>query len=187
MRFINVIAFIAFCCLNSLSAQDPTPKIKIYRTWITLNSEPFKMEGVLYELKDSSILVSSSVVMQDYSLDKLEVADLHITNIEIIKTRINSSVGDGALIGVITGFAVGGLIGLTKGGDSPCAPADWFCYFQFSTAFEKAIFYGAGLAVVGAGIGASVGSIKVTIPINANINNYNRHKNKLRKYAYMKP
>ena len=184
MKFINVIALIVLCCLNSLNAQDTIQKIKIYRTWVSLNSEPFKIKGVLYEIKDSSILVSSSVVIQDYSTDKFEIVKLHINNIETIKTRRNNNIGRGVLIGAITGFAVGSLIGLISGDDPPCPSGSWIC-FRYS-AGEKALMAGVPLAVGGAGIGALIGSIKVKIPINGSINSYNRNKNKLGEYPIKK-
>ena len=59
LRFIKryikvpVIVLIVLCCLNSLNAQDIIQKIEIQRTWVSLNSEPFKIKGVLYEIKDS--------------------------------------------------------------------------------------------------------------------------------------
>ncbi len=72
MKIINVIAFIVICCLSSLQAQDTIQKIKIYKTWVSLNSEPFQIRGVLYEIKDSSILVSKSLVVQDYYSGEIE-------------------------------------------------------------------------------------------------------------------
>jgi len=72
MKFFSVIAITALCFLNSVHAQDTIQKNKIYRTWIELNREPFKTKGALYELKDSSILVSNSLVIQDYSTDRSE-------------------------------------------------------------------------------------------------------------------
>jgi len=182
MKFLNVIALIVLCCLNSLNAQDTVQKITIYRTWVSLKSEPFKTKGVLYEIKDSSILVSNSVMIKDYSTDRFKVANLYITEIETIKTRINNNIGKGVLIGAITGFAVGGLIGLISGDDPPCT--GWFCWRY--EAEEKALMAGAGLAVVGVGMGALIGSIKVEIPINGSIDSYNRNKNKLREYSIKK-
>jgi hypothetical protein len=173
MKFLNVSALIVFCCLNSLNAQDTIQKINIYRTWVSLNSEPFNIKGVLYEIKDSSILVSSSVVIRDYSTDRFGMINLHINDIETIKTRKNGNIGKGVLIGAITGFAVGGFIGLLSGNDPPCPSGSWFC-LRYS-AGEKALMAGIPLAVCGAGIGALIGSIKVTIPINGSINNYNRN------------
>lgn len=179
MKFVNVIALIVLCSLNSLNAQDTIQKIKIYRTWVSLNSEPFKIKGVLYEIKDSSILVSSSVVIQDYSTDKFEIVKLHINNINTIKTRRNNNIGRGILIGALTGFAVGGLTGLVSGDDPPDSFWPW-------TAGEKAIIIGSSLAVCGAGIGGGIGLIKVRIPINGSINSYNRNKNKLVEYPIKK-
>lgn len=184
MKFLNIIALILLCCLNSLNAQDTIQKIKIYRTWVSLNSEPFKIKGVLYEIKDSSILVSSSVVIQDYSIDRFEVANLHINNIETIKTRRKNNIGKGVLIGAVSGFVLGGLIGLISGDDPPCTSGSLIC-FRF-TAEEKALGTGVPLAVGGAGIGSLIGSIKVKIPINGSINSYNRNKNKLREYSIKK-
>ena len=178
---VPVIALIVLCCLNSLNAQDTFQKIKIYRTWVSLNSEPFKIKGVLYEVKDSSILVSRSVVIQDYSTDRFEIAKLNINNIETIKTRRKNSIGKGVLIGAVSGLVVGVLIGLIDGDDPPCTSGSWICLRY--TAGQKALMAGVPLAVSGAGIGALIGSIKVKIPINGNINNYNRNKNKLRKYT----
>jgi hypothetical protein len=178
MKSINVIALIALSCLNSLSAQEPTQKIKIYRTWVSLNSEPFKIKGVLYELKDSSIVVSSSLVIQDYRDLKLDVKDLNIHYIETIKIRRHNSIRRGALIGVATGFVLGGIIGSSL--EEPCKPGE-LCFPYYASGV-----YGSIGMAGGAAIGAVIGSFKLTIPINGSINSYNRHENKLREYSIKK-
>ena len=174
----------ALCCLNTVNAQDTIHKNKIYRTWISLNSEPFKTKGFLYDLKDSSILVTSSIAIQDYSVDRSGIVQLHINNIESIRTRRKNRVGKGVLIGAISGFAVGGLIGLISGDDPPCDSHSLICIRY--TAGEKAILAGIPLSIGGAGIGALIGSVKVVIPINGSINNYNKKKDKLRGYTFKK-
>lgn len=178
MKFINVI-LIVLCCLNSLNAQDTIQKKKIYRTWVSLNSEPFKFKGVLYEVKDSSILVSRSLVIKEYLSDRSEMVNLNINNIEIIRTRKNNNIGKGILIGALSGFIAGGAIGLISGDDPP----DSFLPF---TAGAKAMITGVLLSVAGADIGGVIGSFKVKIPINGSIDNYNRNKNKLRGYSVIK-
>ena len=183
MKFISVIAIIALCFLNSVNAQDTVQKNKIYRTWITLNSEPFKTNGVLYEIKDSSILVSSSLVIRDYSTDRFETYKLHINDIDTVKIRRKNSIGSGVLIGAITGFAVGGLMGL-RSDDPPCPEGSWFC-LRF-TPGTKALLAGIPLSIGGAGVGAIIGSVKVNIPISGSIDNYNKNKNKLMKYSLKK-
>jgi len=179
MKFINIIALMVLCCLNSLNAQDTIHKNKIYRTWVSLNREPFKFKGVLYEVSDSSILVSRSIVIKKNTIDRSEMVNFNISNIETIRTRKNNNIGKGILIGTLSGFVVGGAIGLISGADPPDS------FFRF-TAGENAILNGILLAYVGADIGGVIGSFKVKIPINGSINNYNRNKNRLRGYSVNK-
>lgn len=153
---------------------------KIYRTWVSLNSEPFEIEGVLFKIKDTSILVSNSVVIKDYSQNKFEVVNLFVTDIETIKTRGKNNIRKGFLIGAISGFVMGGTLGLAQG-DEPRGDT-WFGI----SAEMRAISYGVTGALVGSLIGAYVGSAKVVIPINGNINNYNRNKDELREYSLKK-
>ncbi|MFD2998754.1 hypothetical protein ACFS7Z_00135 [Pontibacter toksunensis] len=181
MKYFSIIAMIVLYFLNSVNAQDNIQKNKIYRTWITFNNKPLQTEGVLYEIKDSSILVSSSVAIKDYSTDRVETLKFNINEIETIKIRRKNSVGRGILTGAITGFAVGGLIGLISGDDPPCPQGTWFCFRL--TAGEKALITGIPFSIGGAGIGALVGSVKVNIPINGSIDNYNKNKNELLKYS----
>jgi len=185
MKTIISIAFIGLCCLNSLNAQDSiqtkdnNQKIKIFRIWVSLKSDPYKIKGVLYEVKDSSVFVSNSLVIQDYSVDKYEVTKLHIADIETIKIRRKNRIGNGVLIGSLTGFVVGGIVGLVDGDDPPGT-------LLRLDAEDKAIMMGVPLAVIGAGIGALFGSSKITIPINGSMDNYNRNKEKLRTYSINK-
>ena len=179
MKLINVIVLIALCCLNSLNAQDTIHKNKIYRTWVSLNREPFRFKGVLYEVNDSSILVSRSIVIKKNTIDRSEMANFNFSNIETIRTRKNNNIGKGILIGALSGFVTGGAIGLISGADPPDS------YFRF-TAGENAILSGIVLGIIGADIGGVIGSLKIKIPINGSINNFNSNKNKLRGYSVNK-
>jgi len=165
MRFFITNVLLVLCCLNALNAQDTIQRNKIYKTWVSLNSEPLKVKGFLFDIKDSSIIVSNSFVIKDFSTEKYRITELYYNNIETIKTRRNNNIGRKILIGTLTGFAVGGLIGLVSGDDPPDTFWPW-------TAGEKAIIYGSSLAVCGAGIGGGIGIIKVKIPINGSINNF---------------
>ncbi|MCX6234473.1 MAG: hypothetical protein NT175_07065 [Bacteroidetes bacterium] len=184
MKTLNLIALMVLCFLSSLNAQDTIQKIKIYRTWVSSYNELFITKGVLYEIKDSSISLSNSLVKQDYSSGKFEISNFQINNIETIKTRRNGNIGIGIFLGALTGFAIGGLIGFISGDD----PKENFMGYTYSwfTAEEKALMYGIPLAIGGAGIGALIGSIKVKIPINGSFDDYNRNKDKLRKYSIKK-
>jgi len=81
---------------------------KRYATWISIYNRPSELFGVLYEVKDSSIVVSSKEVFSN--------------NIKTIKIRREKNKGRGTLIGAATGFVVGVVIGLALGDDPPCPP-----------------------------------------------------------------
>lgn len=155
-----------------------TSNTKRYKIWLTLNNEPLKSKGILYQSKESSILIAPFVNNRQLLSEKYLV-EFQIKNIETIKLRKNKKIGNGILIGAITGLAVGGLIGLISGDDPP---EQWFAY----TAGEKAIIIGTTFAIGGAGIGAALGSIKIKVPINGNYAVYKKNTNKLRKYSFKK-
>ena len=148
---------------------------KKYKTWLTLNSEPFKSKGILYQSKESSILLAPLVKNKQQISDK-SLVEFQIHNIETIKLRKKNKIGKGILIGAVTGLVAGGLIGLIDGDDPPDT---WFAL----TAGDKAIIAGVPLAICGAGIGAAIGSIKIKIPINGSNNKYRKNKNELRRYS----
>lgn len=148
---------------------------KMYKTWLTLKSEPFKSKGILYQSKESSILIAPMVKNRQLISDKY-IVDFQISNIETIKLRRNNKIGKGILVGAITGLVTGGLIGLIDGDDPP---GTWFAF----SAEEKATIGGVYLAVCGAGIGAIIGSIKIKIPINGSSEKYRKNKISLRGYS----
>lgn len=170
----------------SLSAQEDSAKLfpgkdenrfRIYKVWVSLNNDPEIFKGALYEIKDSSIQVSNSIIKKDYTTGKFDLSKINYNNINIVKTRVKNSVGCGILIGAFAGFAIGGLIGILSGDDDPEV-----IYFA-STAKEKAIGNGICLSIIGGSIGAIVGNIKVKIPINGNLGNFNINKIRLKKYS----
>ena len=153
-------------------------KIEIYKTWVTLINSPSAEEGVLYEIKDSSILVSSSVVLEDYYTRKFETINLHIDKIEMIKTRKKGTIGKGVWIGALSGFAVGAIIGVVANNGQVSVVGTPV------SSGVSAFAVGIPSAAVGAGVGALVGSFKVRIPINGDMNNYMMQKKKLKKYSF---
>jgi hypothetical protein len=191
LSFIIILLINLSICLN---AQDTIRKVKIYRTWVSKMDKTTKTKGVLYEVKDSSILVSGSLIPEDYLTDFFETInfhiidaiELHIDNIETIKVRNKNSVGKGILFGLFSGFAAGALIGIIDGDDpysrssSGGSMGDYM--FQF-TAEQKIILLGTPFAIIGAGIGAWIGSTKIIIPISGNTKNFKRNRNKLKKYS----
>ena len=171
MKHLSAITLLLLCCLNVTQAQDYGKKSNKYKTWITLTEEPFEVNGILYELRDSTLLMSNYKTYAEFIVDESPTIELNIGNIELIETRKRSRLGTGILIGTASGFALGGLIGLARGDDSD------------SSAGEKAIKGGISLAIPGALIGMLVGSIKVSFPIDGSLANYKNKKKELRKYS----
>jgi hypothetical protein len=188
MKKITLTA-VVLCLFYSLSGQEDSSrsqtaekdkKLKIYKTWISFNNEPKVIRGslgVLYEISDSSIIISNSLVKKDYSTGNFKLSRITYNNIDYVKLRAKNNVGKGALIGTISGLLIGGFLGYVSGDDNPDQ-----MLFAF-TAEEKAVGAGFGLAVCGAAIGALCGLIQIKIPINGNLENFNRSKNKLKKFT----
>lgn len=177
---VLVIGFLVLYCLNSLNAQDTIKRQKIYRTVVYLNDEPGNIKGVFYDIGDSTILVSQSLVFKGRTAYMSEIAELNIIKIKRIEIRKNGSIGRGFLIGAFSGFALGGILGYLNG-DSP--PTQMM--FNL-TAEEKTVFWGVPAGIIGALIGSQLGTIKVKIPINGNIKTFHDNHNRLKKYSYRK-
>jgi len=172
------------CCFwtDSLPAQDkvdPDKIFKIYKTWISLRSDSKQLKGVLYEIKDSSVLFSYTTSKADYLSGNFAVLEIYHSDIRRIAIRRKGSVGKGAGIGAGVGLLVGALIGFASGDDPPCRT--FFCLSY--TAEEKAAGTGAALLIPGAIIGAIAGAVTKNYQIKGDFNNYDRIKNTLEKYS----
>jgi hypothetical protein len=161
--------------MNGLFGQDSAISPKIYRAWIYVNNEPFKIEGSLYQINDSTIAVASFKRMQDYTQNNFEIVVLHIGSIETIKIRRHKSVATGAWLGTISGFTVGFAVGVATAVD-----------FSYLSGTEQGLIIGFPSAFAGAIIGAIGGSLKINIPINKSMDRFNSQRNKLRAYSLTK-
>jgi hypothetical protein len=176
MRTSIIIAcLIIYGFHNSVEAQSPLPlKANPTISEITLDTGSDNMIGALFLLKDSSILVSNSLVKEDYTNGNYEVAELYIDDINLISSeRLGGPVSGtflGAAVGFSAGFLTGFAIGVTQG-DGFFSPGG------------AALMMGAMGTGIGAITGALVGSIKIKIPINGSMENYNRNKKKLGRHT----
>jgi hypothetical protein len=152
-------------------------RFRIYKIWISsTNILPLaKREGVLYEIKDSSISVSNSLRREDYYNRNFRLSEIKYADIDVVKTRMKNSILVGALAGGLTGFLAGTVIGIISGDDPPGI-------LSF-TAGEKAMVYGSMLAAGCAGIGALEASIKIKIPINGSLEKFKSNRNRLKRYS----
>ena len=164
---------------NSIEAQSPLPlKTNPAKSEITLYNGSENMPGALFLLKDSSILVSSSLIKEDYINGNYEVAELYIDDINLISTKRQVGPLGGALLGALVGagvFALGTRIAIGP----PPYPGGFIGF----SAVDNYYFTVPAGAVAGAVTGAIIGSIKIKIPINGSMENYNRKKKKLGRHT----
>ena len=120
--YFLLVTVLLFFADFSLFAQDSIPKVKFHKAWVSSTNRPRYTKGVLWEIKDFSIFISSIDAVRKYLPGKLELSDYHFYNIEMIKIRKNKSIGNGILIGAVTGIVPGGLIGYLQEDDPPCKP-----------------------------------------------------------------
>ena len=99
------------------------------------------------------------------------------TDQDLLQFRRKGNEVNGFFLGALTGFVVGGFVGLVSGDDEP----GWFSF----TAEEKAVILGVLGTVPGAIIGGIVGSAKVKIPINGDYEKYKNQKKDIGQFRYL--
>jgi len=171
MRTIILIAVVIFCLASPAAAQkDSVSKKKIYKTWLLLNRDQGKIKGILYDIKDSSILLSDSKYPADYRKGNFKVYEYQVSSINTIKIRRMRNINKGALLGMAAGFVAGVVTGaLLSEGNTGAAL--W------------AGSWGLGL---GAAVGAAIGSVKISIPVHGDHAKFTRNLKKLKACAYQR-
>jgi hypothetical protein len=164
----------------SIAQKDTLQKSKIYRTWIRLDKKKQRAD-VLYQIKDSSIIVAKYLHKRDFLSGKYQTTEIEYKNIGIIEIGRKNSVIKGALSGLIIGSLAGAIIGYSSGSDHPLPGSfDIFCW----SATDKAKLLGVLFSLPGLIIGTLIGSLRIRIPIDISIDNFNKNKELLKKYSY---
>ena len=169
-------SLILCCCMNSMNAQDAVTRNMIYKTTVRILSDPsFTCYGALYEVNDSSILISSRR-LKDYNSGNVETLRFPVGDLKLIHTRKMGNGGNGAWIGAVSGVALGMLYGVLSGGNAVL------------TRGEATVLGAAGGFIVGVPTGLIVGRIAghKRIPINGSMDEFNLNKDKLKDYAIKK-
>jgi hypothetical protein len=194
MKTSIVIAVYCLCIIQTLQAQTGSPdKRKGGQTWISTYETEQLISGVLYEIQDSSVTVSTRSISRPGLPGKVNMTKLDIRSIDVIKLRKNGSVGQGILYGAISGLVVGGALGILYASSvkkSDAGANDLEKSFN-STASSLAIagtsiLIGIGCIGTGIGIGALIGSAKITIPINGSRKQFDQNRSLLEGYSTKK-
>lgn len=186
----SILAIILFlCCFISLFSQENTNKdslvfaspekeIILYKIWI-IYDWPKAVKGVLYDIKDSSVIISNTYKKLDYVNGNLNLSEYNYKNIDKIKIQREYSVGRAILIGTIVAIPIGAIIAYntSKNNDSDS--------FLTLTREQSAVLGGLEFGALGAALGTIYGSFKINIPINRNEENFRNNKNKIKKYTIL--
>jgi hypothetical protein len=163
----------------SLQAQkDSLVLNKFYRTWIVPEQGRKTISGVLYEIGDSSVLVSNSPRRQDYYNTNFFVNELDVKNIKEIKVRRQGK-GFAILAGAISGMVVGGFISSAYSEHLESTMNPWAFAFGGFIQGMLPFFISTG---IGIGVGAAV-STKTKIPIWGDQDRFDMKRAKLNGYA----
>ncbi len=170
-KLLLIIGILIVFGQSSLHAQ-------IYKSWIYFNNGKIATEGLLYEVKDSSIMLTSTLRLP-------KPLDYKVEHIELVEVRKDGSVTTGVLVGSLVGGAVGLVVGIAA--VPKCDEDDWSCNLGNVVAAPVIVLgSGAGFGLAGGLIGAALASPKVTFPIGGNYEKYHDQKEKLREYSVLK-
>ena len=183
MKTMIISSVILFSNLIFLQAQDSlTTKRVNPQFWLriyndsTLQGKTSRMMCRLYEVKDSSLLVSKTSRLADYRKGNFEIMTQNYGMINYISYRNSNNVFLGMVLGGLSGLAVGAVVGQREEDDPEGA---WF----YMSAQEKAAGDMISCTLIGIGIGALLGTIKMTIPIHGRHENYMKSKKDLEKIS----
>lgn len=152
-----------------INGQNSGKEVKTHKIWVTL-IDGSKEKGILYSSDLDGIKI-----LNHNTLDVSDLKFVAVSHIDLIKIRRKGKVGQGVLVGALSGVGVGVLIGLASGDDDPGI-------LSFSKE-DKAAVGGITLGVLGTGIGALVASSKELIVINGSNENYLKKLEIIQSYA----
>jgi hypothetical protein len=158
---------------NKSSTTVSLPKSRIYKTWVSLNSYKGQIKGVLFEIRDSSVLLSNSLVKEDYQSGNIKVTNIWFNDIDHISVRKKNKILNSTLIGSAAGLAteIIAAYSVTNNKDE--------------SAF-LALVYSLPSIVFGAGIGALIGSFRFHIPVKGSFEYFKGNQNRLEKFSYIR-
>jgi hypothetical protein len=150
------------------SQPDSSMNKKTFRVWVKSYNSSRLTEGILYDVKDSSIriLLTNPISIQK---TKERLTTMDVKSIEVIRLRKKGSIGKGVLIGGLTGAAIGTLLSLSFA----------------NSVHDNSVLYviPAMFAGLGVAIGFIAGGVKIKMPIYGNQDNFNLYRKELNGFA----
>jgi len=189
LTVLIIMSFILFST-SILSQESLILKKPIWETKVVLSSDTAIEHAAIFELKDSSIVISSATLKKDYLIGNYSIQKLYIPQIRMIQSKRRRGLLHGMVIGTGFGLLTGCLFATMVRDDRPCIQdgslRNYFCEATWTSAEDKVGPTVLIPTVLGMLAGGLFGSISFTIPIDGSIEKYNRNKKKLAKYSIKK-
>lgn len=163
-RIVTLLGILLMVCPLVMNAQTKSKKVKSYNVWIKMIDHS-KEKGILYAADETYIKIAKNRTSDDSNVKTIDPQ-----TIDVIKIRRKGKVGNGALIGGLSGIGLSAIIGVSSDEG-------------FFSKEESAAIAGILFVPLGTGIGALTGSKSEMIEINGNLNNYLNWLKLLQSYA----
>jgi hypothetical protein len=173
MKPIAIFIFVILCVIQVSQAQVDPATIRAYSTWVLPIGRGPVIKGVLYQVKDSSVVISGSTGKIDYITGKFNAEEIWSKDIKEIQLRKKGAQGIAIAIGGISGALIGILVGAsinTQGGPD-----------ELEDAFDvgKMVLFPLMCAGIGVGIGGMIGGVKIKLPVKGSQDRFNLSKDKM--------
>ena len=170
---ILILTFILSIIDLSQAQSDSIVPDRLYRSWIKPMGNRSLMEGALFDVKDSSILLSNSYKKAKYQNGLYDVSKIDAGSIDVIQLRKNHKKRNGILIAGVTLFIAGLTIGIFTSANAE----------NKGTTFVLTTIPTLAITGIGVGIGALFGSVKKKYTIRGSQQQFDLYKNELDKCA----
>ena len=176
MKTLLGINIFLLCALLSTQAQDNPVTLKAYRTWVIPAEKGRVAQGVFYAATDSSVMISNSVLKNDYLSGNFSFTEIPVKDIKTLQFRKKGDLGTAVLIGSLSGALVGTIIGVmqnTKDGSA----------VEQNIRKGVVVMFPVVLTCVGATIGLTAGGAKKKFNIRGNQEAFDIQKKELEGFS----
>jgi hypothetical protein len=178
----QAILSIMFLCLfhPSMAQTDSIKPLKVYRTWVIPYERGRVRQGVLYEVKDSSIRIARNYNQTVQMGEQIRLSTIYPRDIDVIKLRKKGNVGQGAIIGALAGMLIAGALDAIIISSWNKSKSNSFSDDMNDHVGRPMVIAGSVIIIAaGAGIGATIAGAKITIPIDGSQEEFENNKDRL--------
>jgi hypothetical protein len=170
---LTIILLLALLCKDVSAQKISNKNPKLFESRILFRDHSGDLKGLLYEIKDSSVILSGTKSRLDLQAGNFRQTKIPANNIDVLKIRREGSIKRGAWIGgsiLGIGFLIIGISEKENFGELA------------SLIIPEMTIIGA---FAGAGVGALAGSFRDIISIKGSLENFNSNRSRLQQYSYI--